>query len=140
MLSELEAGGKLWASAAAALRLLMLTGCRHNEILTLRWEDVDVEVRDLRLRDAKTGAREVALSPAVRKLLAALHRKEANPWMIPGQGAGRRLSNLNAPWLVVRERAGFKDVRFHDLRHSFASRALALGGSLTMIGKLLGHH
>ena len=42
-------------------------------------------------------------------------------------------------WLVVRKRAGLEDVRIHDLRHSFASRALALGESLTMIGKLLGH-
>ena len=46
---------------------------------------------------------------------------------------------LNGPWLVVRRPAGLEDVRIHDLRHSFASRALALGESLTMIGKLLGH-
>ena len=49
------------------------------------------------------------------------------------------MSNFNSYWYCVRKRAGLEDVRLHDLRHSFASRALALGESLTMIGKLLGH-
>ena len=139
VLSELEAEGKVMASGIAALRLLMLTGCRRNEILTLRWEDVDLDAGELRLRDAKTGARSVALSPAARKVLASLPRLADNPWVITGRGAGGRLGNLNAQWIVVRKRAGLEDVRIHDLRHSFASRALALGESLTMIGKLLGH-
>ena len=81
----------------------------------------------------------VALSPAAREVLAGLPRLPDNPWVIAGQAAGSHLSNLNTPWLVVRKRAGLEDVRIHDLRHSFASRALALGESLTMIGKLLGH-
>ena len=139
VLSELEAEGKISASGIAAFRLLMLTGCRRNEILTLRWEDVDLEAGELRLRDAKTGARLVALSPAARKVLVALPRLPDNPWVITGSRAGGRLANLNAQWVVVRRRAGLEDVRIHDLRHSFASRALALGESLTMIGKLLGH-
>ena len=49
------------------------------------------------------------------------------------------MRNVNDPWKIIRERAGLDDVRLHDLRHSFASRALALGESLPMIGKLLGH-
>ena len=139
VLSELEAEGNVSASGVAALRLLMLTGCRRNEVLTLRWEDVDLEAGELRLRDAKTGARWVALSPAARRVLAAIPRLPDNPWVIAGSRAGGRLANLNAQWVVVRRKAGLEDVRIHDLRHSFASRALALGESLTMIGKLLGH-
>ena len=139
VLSELETEGKMSACGIAAFRLLMLTGCRHNEILTLRWEDVDLEAGELRLQDAKTGARQVSLSPAARRVLAALPRLSDNPWVITGSRAGRRLANLNAQWVVVRKRARLEDVRIHDLRHSFASRALALGESLTMIGKLLGH-
>ena len=54
-LCVLEAEGPLPARAAAALRLLMLTGCRINEILTLRWDDVDRKAAELRLRDPKTG-------------------------------------------------------------------------------------
>ena len=139
VLDEVEAEGKVCSHAVAAFRLLMLTGCRRNEILTLRWEDVDLEAGELRLRDAKTGARSVALSPAARRVLADLPRLSDNPWVIAGAKPGARLSNLNNAWVVIRARARLDDVRIHDLRHSFASRALALGESLPMIGKLLGH-
>ena len=139
VLDEVEAERKVSASAVAAIRLLMLTGCRLGEIVTLRWEDVDLEAGELRLRDAKTGARQVALSPAAVRVLWTIPRVAVNSWVIAGRKPGTRLGNLNASWLVVRARAGLKDVRLHDLRHSFASRALALGESLTMIGKLLGH-
>ena len=139
VLDELEAKCKIATTAAAGLRLLMLTGCRRNEILTLRWADVDVEHDEIRLRDAKTGARAVPLSPTARQVLTSLTRQPDNPWVISGRGPGARLSNLNATWGVVRKQAGLEDVRIHDLRHSYASRALSLGESLPMIGKLLGH-
>ena len=139
VLDGLEAAGDVPAHAAAALRLLMLTGCRRNEILTLRWEDVHLEVRELRLRDAKTGPRAVLLSVAAAKVLAELPRIPGNPWVIAGRGPGARLWNTNKHWHRVRACAELDDVRLHDLRHSFASRALALGESLPMIGKLLGH-
>ena len=139
VLDEMETAGKVSASAVSAIRLLMLTGCRRGEILTLRWEDVDLEAGELQLRDAKTGARQVALSPAAVRVLSGIPRVADTPWVIAGRKPGTRLANLNASWLVVRARAGLDDVRLHDLRHSFASRALALGESLSMIGKLLGH-
>ena len=139
VLDAVEAEGKVHPSAVAAFRLLMLTGCRRNEILTLRWEDVDLDAGELRLRDAKSGPRSVALSPPAQRVLATLPRLPDNPWVITGVKPGARLSNVNNAWLVIRARAGLDDVRIHDLRHSFASRALALGESLPMIGKLLGH-
>ena len=139
VLNELEADGQVSAHAAAALRLLMLTGCRRNEIVTLRWVDIDLDVGELRLADAKTGPRTVALSPAAVTVLADLPRVPDNPWVIAGRRPGTRLSNINEQWHRVRARADLADVRLHDLRHSFASRALALGESLPMIGRLLGH-
>ncbi len=139
VLGEVEDEGRVHPSAVAAFRLLMLTGCRKSEILTLRWEDVDLEAGELRLRDAKTGARPVAISPSARRVLAGLERLPDNPWVIVGTQPGRRFRNLNGAWLLIRARAELNDVRIHDLRHSFASRALALGESLPMIGKLLGH-
>ncbi|MCY4468292.1 MAG: tyrosine-type recombinase/integrase [Thiotrichales bacterium] len=139
VLGEIGAEGKVSASAVAAIRLLMLTGCRRGEIMKLRWEDVDLEGGELRLRDAKTGPRQVALSPAAVRVLSAIPRHVDNPWVTAGRKPGTRLGNPNASWLVVRARADLEDVRLHDLRHSFASRALALGESLSMIGKLLGH-
>ena len=138
-LDELEATGRISAHAAAALRLLMLTGCRRNEILTLRWEDVRLEAKELQLSDSKTGPRTVSLSPEAAQVLATIERLPGNPWVIPGTRPGARLSSLFEPWRKVRARAGLDDVRLHDLRHSFASRALALGESLPVIAKLLGH-
>ena len=124
-------------AAVAAFRLLLLTGCRLSEIQFLRWE----YVRDdcIELPDAKTGGRVVPLGPEARAVLAALPREEDNPWVIRGRLPGSHITDLQRPWRRIRARAGLEDVRIHDLRHSYASRALALGESLTMIGKLLGH-
>ena len=139
-LDEVETLGGASPSAVAALRLLMLTGCRRNEILTLRWEDVALDRRELTLRDAKTGPRVVPLSPSAVGLLSVLPRVRGNPWVLPGLKPGTHLRNLDGAWRVLRARAELDDVRVHDLRHSFASRALALGETLPMIGKLLGHN
>ena len=139
VLAAMEAEGRVSAHAAAAIRLLMLTGCRCGEILDLRWGDVHLEAKELRLRDGKTGPRVVPLSPAAARVLAAVPRVAGNPWVIVGRKPGGRLLQITYHWHRVRARAGLEDVRAHDLRHSFASRALALGESLTMIGKLLGH-
>ena len=125
--------------AAAAIRLLVLTGCRRNEILGLRWEDLDFEAGEMRLADSKTGARVVPMPAPAAKVLADLRRVPGNPWVFPGRKKGTHQRNLNDSWDRVRKRADLDGVRLHDLRHSFASRALALGEGLPMIGKLLGH-
>ena len=138
-LDALQSEGRVPAHAAAAIRLLMLTGCRSGEIMALKWEDVHLEAAELRLRDSKTGPRVVPLSPAAVRVLEGLPRAAGNPWVIAGHKPGTRLSRVTRYWYRARERAGIEDVRIHDLRHSFASRALALGESLSMIGKLLGH-
>ena len=124
-------------SAVAALRLLLLTGCRMSEIRDLRWEYVKDDC--IELPDAKTGGRVVPLGPEARAVLSAIPRDEDNPWVIAGRLPGSHLTDLQRPWRRIRKQAGLEGVRIHDLRHSFASRALALGESLTMIGKLLGH-
>ena len=139
VLSEAEVKGGASVHAAAAIRLLMLTGCRKNEILTLKWEMVDLDAGELRLPDTKTGPRTVPLSPPAVRVLAEVPRIEGNPWVIPGKKAGTHMVDLNTSWRFVRQQAGLREVRLHDCRHSFASRALALGESLPAIGKLLGH-
>ena len=138
-LAEAETCKGVSVHAVAAIRLLLLTGCRKNEILTLRWKDVDLEARELRLEDSKTGARTVPISPEAAEVLANIPRVEGNPHVIPGKLKGRHMRNLNDPWDVICERAKIENARLHDCRHSFASRALALGEGLPMIGKLLGH-
>ena len=138
-LGGLEARSPIAARAAAALRLLMLTGCRSGEVLNLRWDDIDRKSGDLRLRDAKTGPRMVVLTPAALRVLDGVRRVRRSPWVFSGREPKRPLSTLIGYWHRVRAEAGVDDVRIHDLRHSYASRALALGEGLTMIGRLLGH-
>ena len=126
-------------AAAAAIRVLVLTGCRRIEILCLRWDDLNFDTGEMRLPDSKTGVRMVPLTSAAAKVLEGHPRTPDSPWVFLGKKKGTRLVNLNASWDRVRRRAGLDDVRLHDLRHSFASRALALGEGPPMIGDLLGH-
>ena len=139
VLDEILRDGSETRSAVVAFRLLMLTGCRLSEIQKLRWEHVDLEAGELHLPDTKTGGRAVPLAPSAVRLLETLPRDEDNPWVIAGKKPDSHLTDLQHPWRRIRARADLEDVRIHDLRHSFASRALALGEGLPMIGKLLGH-
>jgi integrase len=123
----------------AAIGLLILTGARLMEILTLRWEYLDLENEVLRLPDSKTGAKLIHLNEPAINLLRALPRMADNPHVIAGKKGGARLINLQKPWRRIRASAKLSDVRIHDLRHSFASVAVGTGMSLPMIGKLLGH-
>ena len=138
-LKRLEASGSTMPLAVAAVRLLMLTGCRSDEILNLKWDDVDRTARVLRLRDSKTGPRMVPLTAPVLKVLDGIEREDGVPWVLRGARPGSRLACLSWHWRRIRQESGLRDVRVHDLRHSYASRALALGEGLPAIGRLLGH-
>ncbi|MDE0715691.1 MAG: tyrosine-type recombinase/integrase [Gammaproteobacteria bacterium] len=139
VLAGAEADGSELPSAIAAIRLLLLTGCRKNEIVTLKWDDIDRGIGEIRLRDGKTGLRQVPLTPAVESVLSGIPRKRGNPWVIAGRKAGGHLKGIDLAWRRLREKAGLLDVHIHDLRHSYASRSLALGEGLSTIGDLLGH-
>jgi len=139
VLGEMEEERIELPAAIAAIRLLLFTGCRLGEIITLRWEHVDLAAKVLRLPDSKTGAKEVHLGAAAIGVLTALERAKDNPWVIVGRNPGAHLTDLQPFWQRVRGRAGLKNARIHDLRHTFASVAVSNGQSLPMIGKLLGH-
>lgn len=139
VLNDMEQGGREMPSAILAIRLLLYTGCRLNEIMTLQWDFVDLETRTLKLPDSKTGAKTVFLGRSACELLEKAPRLDDNPWVITGLIPGQRLTDLQPFWQRVRARAGLPEVRIHDLRHTFASTAIAAGHSLPIIGKLLGH-
>jgi integrase len=136
-LEKTEAAHSVSRTMAAAIRLLLLTGCRKNEILGLRWEWVDFERGCLRLPDSKTGAKVVPLAAAALEILAALPRTSA--WVLPAAKGGGHAVGLQKVWDIVRTHAALPGFRLHDLRHSFASFAVADGHTLFMIGKILGH-
>ena len=138
-LSEAERTQVVSNYVIAAIRLLLMTGCRLNEILTLRWDFLDLEDLCLRLPETKTGAKVVQLSAPALEILSKIERRDDNPYVIVGHKRGSHLVNAQKPWRYIRTQAGLDDVRLHDLRHTFASIAAGLGEGLPMIGKLLGH-
>lgn len=125
--------------ALAAIRLLMLTGCRRNEILTLHRCQVDRYHRCLRLPDSKTGAKIVHMGAAAMRVIESIPEIAGNPYLLPGKAENTHVTDLQSVWERIRTAAGLKDVRLHDLRHSFASVGAATGDSMLIIGALLGH-
>ena len=135
--ARLRAYETRWPQQAALVRLLLLTGCRKGELLTLQWSDY--REGHLFLRDGKTGPRTVWLSEPARIVLDALARR--NRWVFPAeQGDRPRCSEWPSRfWNTVRAEAGLDDLRLHDLRHTYASLALRRGENILAIGRLLGH-
>jgi integrase len=155
-LVEMERDGSLPWVAGAAIKLLLLTGARRGEILALRWDEVDFERGCLRLEKSKTGAKVIRLANAALSVLDALPR--SSEWVLPAAKGPGHYVGLPKHWDAIRARANaiaasrakqpgrslngvprFDDVRPHDLRHSFASFAVQSGGSLFLVGKVLGH-
>ena len=139
-LRDAEREGFTSPAAIAAIRLLMLTGCRSGEIMSLRWDYVDLEMGELRLPDSKTGSKVVHLGDPAIAVLRGIVRKEGIPWVFPGTKPGRPITYLHDSWRRILDRAGVENLRIHDLRHSYASGGLLVGEGLPMIGKLLGHN
>jgi integrase len=156
-LAELEDEAQVSTTMADAIRLLMVTGARREEVLTLRWDWVDFDRSALRLPDSKTGQKVVPLASAALAILSGRERGES-PHVFPaarGEGAtvgvpkawGRVKVRATALAQAEAMKAGrpaaaapdFATLRLHDLRHSFASFAVADGASLFMVGKVLGH-
>ena len=139
-LAGAERDGTEMPSVIASVRLLVFTGARAGEILGLRWEYLDLPAGCLRLPTSKTGRKVIHLNGPALEVLSQLERRRVgNPWVIEGAKPDSPLVNIRKPWHRIRKAAGIPDVRLHDLRHSFASVAVADGLSLPMIGALLGH-
>lgn len=118
--------------AVRALHFLLLSGWRVSEVLGLRWAEIDFERGFVTLTDSKTGRSIRPLGSDALALLQSAERIGREPRVFP-------VADLDRLWFNVRHAAGLDDVRLHDLRHTYASMALNDGGSLAIIGKLLGH-
>lgn len=127
------------ANAVTAIRLLIFTGCRLSEILTLKWECVDIENACLSLPESKTGAKTIYLNAPALEVLANTKVIKDNPYVVTGRKKGHRFVGLQKPWQEIRKAAELDGLRLHDLRHAFASTGVSGGLSLPIIGKMLGH-
>lgn len=125
--------------AIAAIRLLILTGCRLGEILKLQWSQIDLDRRLLILADSKTGAKTIYLSDEAIKVINTIQRIDKITHVFPGKDQSDPIQTIRKPWENICKASGIENLRLHDLRHSFASVGAASGLSLPMIGALLGH-
>lgn len=137
VLAEREASGP--PHVASVIRLLLLTGCRKNEIVRLKWSEVDLGNGLLRLEDSKTGAKDVRLGSAAAALLAGLERGNSLFVFPHPDDMSGPIRNIDWAWVRVRGAAGIPDVRLHDLRHSFASVGMNSGFGLAILRDLLTH-
>lgn len=126
--------------AAFALRLLLLTGARKNEILRARWENINLEHKILWVPLSKSGkSRHIILSNAAIEVINSIPRVPDSPWLFPGKSPGQPISDIYLYWNRLRHELGIQDVRIHDLRHTFASFLVNSGHSLYEAQQLLGH-
>ena len=122
---------------ADIVRLLLLTGCRKGEILKLRWSEVQAD--GIVLADSKTGPRRVPLNSQAQSILDRQPQTDS-PFVFPSPvDPSRPRSRELSIWDRVREEAGIKDVRLHDLRHTHASHAVMNGVPVPVVSRMLGH-
>ena len=130
VLDETENRKGISTHAIAAFRFLLLTRCRRSEILTLKWNEVDLKARELNLSDSKISSQSVPLSLETVEVLAGIPRIDGSQYLISGQISGKPMSDFWVPRKIICKCAVIRGMRIHDCRHSFASMTLALGENL----------
>lgn len=126
----------------AAIKLLLLTGARKNEILTCKWDYIDFDRRIINLPDSKTGPKVIYLNSKAVKILKKLYKRPEycfSPYIIKNKNFTFHLVDIKNTWNKLLENTGISNFRIHDIRHTIASLILAEGHSLSEIACILGH-
>ena len=136
---------KLISSAASHLKPVIITalntGMRKSEILNLKWEDVDFNQKIIIIRETKNKEkREIPMNYTVSSVLLDLFKKRSldNPFVFKKPGGGQ-LRDIKTSFNSAVKRAGIKNFRFHDLRHTFASYLVMQGTDFKTVQELMGH-
>ena len=135
---------RLLSASAPHLRPLIgmavETGMRLEELLSLKWEQVDLDRREVRLTVTKSSKpRVIPLSDRAVATVAASPCIAASPYVFSNPQTGRRYRNLRHSFRKACSRAGISDFRWHDLRHTFASWHVQSGTDLYRLSRILGH-
>jgi integrase len=150
-LTSEEAERKLFEAASPHLRgvltAMLETCCRPGEILSLQWQDIDLEARELTIRAEKAKTRRARRLPISSRLLAVLDMRRLDPAGRPfppdayvfGNRLGKRVSSIRTAWENARDAAGLIGFQLRDLRHEAASRFEEAGVLTTDVSKFLGH-
>ena len=126
-------------TAHAAIRFLLLTGCRRMEVLSLKWAAVDIKARCLRLADTKSGPQIRVIGVEAVHLIDGLTREEGAVYAFPADRGDGHFVGLPRVLGRLCKTAKLKDVSVHVLRHTFAATAATIGFSELTIAGLLGH-
>ena len=121
-----------------AILCLIYTGQRKNEIVKLKWEDIDFKQKTVFLADSKVGKRKFYLNDKAICILKQIPKQENNHYVFCGT-QNNCTTTVDDVWTKMRIKLDLEDVRIHDLRHSFASFAINKGHDLYSVSKLLGH-
>jgi integrase len=128
---------------ADALLLMLLTGARSHEVLSARWDQINLDVGVWTKSPETTKQRRVhrvPLSGPARALLARIYKQsEAAEFVFPGPGPRGYRTRVKRDWVQVCKAAKISGLRVHDLRHSYAAQLASAGVGLHVIGSLLGH-
>ena len=135
--------------SVAALRMLIYTGCRREEIMSLMWENVHLDEERIFLSKTKNGrSRTVHLNGRAKEVIEdLLARKEqedrtrGSEYVFPSRQGTKKgyIYDLRKPFEKACQIAGIENFRIHDLRHTFASMAVSSGADLYAVQRLLGH-
>jgi len=125
--------------ATNIIRLLVFTGCRRDEVASLRWADIDADRGVLRLTDSKTGFSVRPLASPALAVLVRIVRDPASLYVFPSEDGRTFYQGTKRFWAQVIKRANLPGVTPHTLRHTIGSAAVSTGETLAMTGALLGH-
>ena len=124
----------------AAILLLLLTGLRRNEVLRLKWENINLELGLATIAKTKNGEMALQpLSPPAIRVLHAIPKYSKNPFVIVGMKPGKPRYDLNKAWARIKKRAQIEDVRLHDLRHTCGTWLAQHGVDIMIIKNVLNH-
>ncbi len=127
----------------AAIELLLYTGCRLSEVLSLRWDQVNFVAGTIALPETKSGRPQVVVMNApARQVLKELELGKASEWVLPSPSNSKRplsKAGIEAPWQKIRTAAQLEDVRLHDLRHTVGTYAGQSGANAFLVRDLLRH-
>ncbi len=118
----------------------LLTGARQNNVLCMRWEEIDFDLGFWRIPKTKHGdSHTVPLTRFALQVLEARQQTKSTEWVFPGKKPGTHLAEPKSTWQKVLKTAKLKDLRIHDLRRTLGSYMAIGNQSLQIIGKALGH-
>jgi len=118
----------------------LLTGARRSNVLSMQWGEISFERAEWRIPETKNGtSHTLPITTQAMQILKQRKELKDSNFVFSGTGKSGHLVEPKKGWIRIKDRAGIKDLRLHDLRRSLGSWQAITGASLTIIGKTLAH-